>query len=74
MSDEILYLTWWAFASESVRSKPLIHLGRTRSEMEIHHLSDKEKDTWGYMMIRGLWGPQSDNIIDVQLGDADADS
>ena len=31
-------------------------------------------ETRGDVMIRGLWGQQTDAIIDVTLGDADADS
>ena len=36
--------------------------------------SDKDKETRGDVMVRGLWDRQVDTIIDVKLGDADADS
>ena len=41
--DENIYLSRHAFTSAYVRSKPLIHQGRTRSEQEIHQGSDKDK-------------------------------
>ena len=41
---------------------------------EIRQGTDKEKDTGGDVMIWGLWYQQADAIIDVKLGDADADS
>ena len=62
------------FNSESVYAEPLIHQGRTRSEQDICQGSDKNKDTRGGMMIRGLWDCQVDAIIDVKLGDAEADT
>ena len=43
ISDELIYLLRHAFTSACVRAKPLIHQGRTRSEQEIHHGSDKKK-------------------------------
>ena len=54
--------------------KPLIHQGRTRSELEIRQGSYKQKDTRGDVMIRGLWDRQFNAIIDVKLVDADADT
>ena len=73
IGDKLLYLSRCAFTSASVRVKPLIHQGRTRSEQEIRQVSDKHKDTSGDVMIRGLWYIQVDAIIDVKLEDADAD-
>ena len=51
-----------------------MHQGRTRSKQEIREGSDKDKETWGDVMVRGLWDRQVDAIIDVKIGDADADS
>ena len=72
--DEILYLSQHAFISASVRAKPLIHQGRTRSELEIRQSSDKHKDTREDVMIRGLWDLQVDAIIGVKLDNADVDT
>ena len=72
--DKILYLSRRDFTSEYVRTKPLIHQGRTRSNLEICQGSDKHKDTRGGVMIQVLWGCQVDTIIDVKLRDADADT
>ena len=51
-----------------------MHQGRTRSELEIRQDSDKHKDTREDVMIRGLWDCQVDAIIDIKLGDAEADT
>ena len=72
--DELLYLSQCAFTSASVRAEPLIHQGHTISEIEIRQGSDKHKDMRGDVIIRGLWDHQVDVIIDVKLGDADADT
>ena len=72
--DELLYLSWRAFNSEYIRAEHLIHQGRTISELEILQGSDKNKDTRGEVMTRGLWDRQVDATIDVKLGDADADT
>ena len=48
--------------------------GRTRSEHELRQGSDKDKETWGGMMVRSVWNFQVDNIIYVKIGDADADT
>ena len=45
--DKLLYISQCSFTSVSVRSKPLIHQGRTRSEQDIRQGSDKDKETWG---------------------------
>ena len=74
MRDKILYRARRAFASASVRAEPLIHKGCTISEREIRKSSDKDKETRGDIMIRGFWDRQAEAIIDVKLGDADADS
>ena len=72
--DELLYLSRRAFTSAPVFSKPIIHQGRTLSDLEMHQGSDKHKYTRGDVMIRGLWYRQFDAIIDVKLGDSDADT
>ena len=72
--EKLLYLARRAFTSRSVRAKPLIHQGYTRSEMDISQRSDKEKETREDVMIQGLWELQVEAIIDVKLGDTDADS
>ena len=72
--DKILYLSQRAFTSASVCAEPLIHQGRTRSEQEICQGSNKDKETWWDVMVQCLWYPQVDSVIDVKLGDADADS
>ena len=36
--------------------------------------SDKHNDTRGDMIIQGLWDSQVDTIIDVKIGEADADT
>ena len=72
--DELLYLYRRAFTSAYVRAEPLIHQGRTISELEILQGSDKNKETRGEVMTRGLWDRQVDATIDVKLGDADADT
>ena len=74
IGDELLYLSRHTFTSASVCAKPLIHQGRTRSELEICQGSDKHKDTRGDMTIQGLWDRQVDTIIDVKLRDNDVDT
>ena len=71
--DKIFYLSQRAFNSLSVRAEPLIHQGRTRSEIEIRQGGEKHNYTRGYVMIQGLWDHQVDTIIDVNIGDSDAD-
>ena len=70
---ELLYLSRRDFTLSYVRAKALIHQGRTRSKLEIRQGIDKHKDTRGDVIMRGLWNRQVDAIIDVKLGDADAD-
>ena len=48
--------------------------GRTISEQEICQGSNKDKETRGDVTIQGFWDSQFDDIIDVELGDADADT
>ena len=71
--DKILYLSRRAFTSEFIHAKPPIHKDGTISEQEICQGSDKDKETWGDVMIRGLWYIQVNTIIYVKLGDSDAD-
>ena len=52
--DELLYLSQRAFTSAYVRSKPLIHQDRTRSEQETRHGSENDKETRGGVMVQGL--------------------
>ena len=70
---KLLYTSRQDFTQSSVCAKPLIHKGRTISERDIRQGNDKDKETRGDVMIRGLWYQKSDTIIDVKLGDADAD-
>ena len=42
--------------------------------MEIRQGNYKDKNMWGDVIIRDLWDWQDDTIIDIKLGDADADS
>ena len=72
--DGLHYISRHAFTLESERGKPLIHQGNTRSEQEIRQGGDKEKETRGDVMVRVLWDCKVDTIIDVKLGDADADT
>ena len=74
ISDGLLYLSWNSFTSSYIRAEPLIHQDRTRSELEIRQGSDKNKDTRGDVMIRGLCNRQVDAIIVIKLGDSDADT
>ena len=60
--------------SASVCAEPLINQGRTISDQEIRQGSDKTKDTRGDVVIRCFWDLQVDSIIDVKLGDANADT
>ena len=72
--DKLPYLYGRAFNSASVCAKPLIHQGRTRSEKKIRQGSDNHKDAQGGVMIRGLWDFKVNAIIEVKLGDSDADT
>ena len=72
--DKLLYLSLRDFTSTSLCAKPLINKGHTGSEQEIRQGSDKYKETWGDVMVRGLWDYQVGAIIDVKLGDFDSDS
>ena len=72
--DKFLHLFRRDFTSSSVRAEPLIYQGRTRSEQEIRQGSCKDKETWGDVLVRGLWDRQFDAIIGVKIGDTDADS
>ena len=72
--DKTLYLSWCAFTSAYVRVDPLIHQGSTKKDQEICQCSDKHKDTREGVMIQGLWDCQVDAIIDIKVGDVDADT
>ena len=72
--NKLLYLFLCAFISAYVRAGPLIHQGCTISEQEIRQGSDKGKYMCRCVMVQGLWDLQVDAIIDLKLGDADADS
>ena len=72
--DKILYISWHAFTSASVRTEPLLHQGRAISKQEICQSSEKDKETRLDVMIRCLLDCQVDAIIDIKLGDNDADT
>ena len=73
-TQRFFYLAQRAFIPASVGAEPLIRQGRIRSEKEIRQESDKDKETWGNMLSQGLWDRQVESIIDVKIGNADADS
>ena len=50
----LLYLFLLAFPSNSLRGKPLIRQGRSRSEEEVRQ-GGRGLDTRGGVLIRGLW-------------------
>ena len=52
----------------------IIRQFRTRSERRVRQGSEKYKETRGDVMIWGLWDQQAEAIIDIKIGDADADS
>ena len=72
--DELLYLYPHAFTSAYVCAETLMHQGHTRSKQYILQGSDKQKNTRGDVMTRGLWDRQVDAIIGVKIGEADADT
>ena len=72
--NEILYLSLREFSSASIHAEPLIHLGRTRSEQDILHGSEKDKEAWGDVMTRCLWDCQINAIIGIKIGDTDTDT
>ena len=72
--DKLIDLSQFSFTSESVHVKPLIHQVHTRSKQEIRTVSEKDKETLGGVMVQDLWDHQVNAIIDVKLGDADADT
>ena len=71
--DKILYLNRRAFPSAAVRNKTLIHQGCSRSERDIRQDSGR-LETWGDIIIQGLWVRYTDTIINVNLGDAEANT
>ena len=70
---KLLYIERRALTSTSVWSEPLIHPVRNISERDIRQGSDK-LETQGDVIIQGLWDRHTDSIINVNLGDAGADS
>ena len=70
---KLLYLDQQAFSSAYVCAKPLIHRDRRISDRIICQGSEK-LETWGGLIIWDLWDRHNYSIIDVKLGDADADS
>ena len=73
MSSELLYLAQLTFLSDSVHSKPLIHQGHIISEGGIRQGSER-LDTRGEVLIWGLCGRHTGTIIDIKLGNDDADT
>ena len=73
-SWKLLYLDWRAFKKSSVRAESLIHQVRTISERETRQEINKDKETWGDLMLRDLWDRQAEAIIDAKLGDVYVDS
>ena len=73
MRGKLLYLDQQDFPSSDVCGKPLIQQGRIISGKEICQGSDI-LETRGDILIRGLWERWADAIIDVKLGDADAET
>ena len=71
--ENLLCLARRAFTSSSVRARPLIHQGHTRSERDIRQGGDKYKETRGDVMIPVSCNLKTDVIIDVKLGNSDAD-
>ena len=73
MSFELLYLAKLPFLSASVHNKTLIHQFRSISDGGILQGSDK-LDTRGEVIIWGLYGRHTDDIINIKLGNDDADT
>ena len=67
------YIAWRDFTSTAVHAGPLIHQVRKISERD-NHQGSQTLNTCDDIIIRGLWYQQTDGIIDVKLGNADADN
>ena len=70
MHDKLLHLSQRDFSTTCVRSKPLIHQGRSILKEELWQVRGL-LDTISNVLIRGLWEIQTGAIIDVRFGDAD---
>ena len=73
VSFELLYLAKLPFLSASVHNKTLIHQFCSISDRGILQGSDK-LDTRGEVIIWGLYGRHTDDIINIKLGNDDADT
>ena len=71
--EKLLYISWWALPSASLRVKHFIRQGRIRSEGGTRQGSDI-LDTRGGVIIRGLWYRQTNTIINIKTGDNDTDT
>ena len=71
--DNIIHIARQAFYPNCIHGKPLIHLGHIRLEEEVYHRGIFP-ETQGDVSIRGLWEIQTELIIGVRFGDADADT
>ena len=71
--DKIKHLANQALSPYCIRGKTLIHLGRSISEDEVRH-GWSIPETQGDVSNRGLYEIQTETIIAIRFGDADADS
>ena len=68
MYDKIIHLYKHNFSHNSVRDKPLIHKGRSRSNKELRH-GREENDIRGDVLSEGLWERPTDSITDFIFRD-----
>ena len=73
MRNQLLYLAQQAFPSNIILSEPLIHQGCSRPEEELRQ-GRGGLDTKGDVFIQGWWEIQTNAIIGVRFGYADADT
>ena len=73
MRGEILYLTRRDLYPNCLHDEPLIHQGHSISEEEVCHVRGS-LETWGDVLIQGLWESQTEAIIEVRLGESDCDT
>ena len=71
--NEIIHLVKKAPPPNCACGEPVIHLGRTRSEEEVHHRG-RVPETQCDVSTRGLWESQTEEIIDIRFGDADTET
>ena len=71
--DNILYLTRQALPSHCVHGKNFIHQGHSILEEEVCHGRGVLETIWD-VLIWGLWGIQTDAIIDIRFQDSGADT